>query len=74
MKTIRQQPRIRDVQREAAHTALLPEINAALRALAKKYGVTKSWVEATILADALKIRRQPRYYIQEVRTRARRRA
>jgi hypothetical protein len=67
----RQQPRVRGVVREPASTALLPEINAELRRIAMKYGVTPSWVRATILADALKIRRQPRYYMAVVRKRRR---
>jgi hypothetical protein len=71
VKHVRSQPRIPGVKREPSHTSLLPEINAELRRLASKYGVTPSWVRASILADALKIRRQPKYYMQEVRRRKR---
>jgi hypothetical protein len=60
------QPRIPGVVREPSHTSLLPEINRELRHIAAKYGVSPSWVRATILADALKIWRQPRYYMEEV--------
>lgn len=63
MRTVRQQPRIKGVVREAASTALLPEINRELRRIAATHGVSPSWVRATILADALKIKAQPRYYM-----------
>lgn len=73
-RTIRQQPRIKGVVREPSHTSLLPEINRELRRIAHANGVTPSWVRATILADALKIKAQPKYYMAVVQTKKRRRA
>jgi hypothetical protein len=66
------QPRIPGIVREPSHTSLLPEINRELQRIAAKYNVSPSWVRATILGDALKIRAQPKYYMEEVKKKRRR--
>ena len=70
MKRFKSQPRLEGVVREPSHTALLPEIRREIDRIAAKHGVSPSWVRATILADALKIRRQPRYYLAVVKRKA----
>jgi hypothetical protein len=71
MKRLRSQPRISGITREPSSTSLLPEINAELKRIARENGVSPSWVRATILADALKIKAQPRYYMSVVKSRRR---
>jgi predicted transcriptional regulator len=67
----RAQPRIPGVRRESSSTALLPEIDRKLKEIARRYSVSPSWVRATMLADALGIRIQPKYYIAEAKRRKR---
>lgn len=67
----RVQPRIPGTRREASNTALLPEIARALKKIADYYHVSPSWVRATILADALGIKVQPKYYIAEAKRKKR---
>ena len=68
------QPRVPGIVREPSSTALLPAISAEVNRIARENGVSPSWVRATILADALKIKEQPRYYMSVVKSKTRRRA
>lgn len=53
------QPRIPGLTRIGTYSALMPQIRRALDKLAYQYGVRRSWVAATLLADALGISDQP---------------
>lgn len=53
------QPRIPGIRRESKGTGLLPAIEARVQRDADRYGVSPSWVRATILAQYYHIKDQP---------------
>jgi hypothetical protein len=53
---------------------VLPKIRARVAALAHKHNVSKSFVIATILAEALGITEQEKYYALDSKTRKQRKA
>jgi hypothetical protein len=50
-KKYRSQPRIHGVTRTPSYLGLLPELHDHVQLMADMYGVSRSWVEATLLAD-----------------------
>jgi hypothetical protein len=48
--------------RQALGSCVLKEIRAEVTRLAREHRVSKSFVVATVLADAFKIKKQERYY------------
>ena len=58
---IRRQPPVKGGRVPGSH-ALLQTIEAEVERLAKIHGVSRSWVIATVLADAFRIKEQPSFY------------
>lgn len=54
-KKLKSQPRIAGARRIPTHASLLPEIEARIADDAFRYGVSKSWVRATILAEYYRV-------------------
>jgi predicted transcriptional regulator len=61
MKKIRRQSPIKG-GRKYLSPAVLQEIEAEVSRLAARYNVSRSWIVATVLADAFHIEKQERYY------------
>ena len=58
---VRRQPPVKGGRISGSH-ALLQDIEAEVERLAKIYNVSRSWVIATVLADAFRIKEQPSFY------------
>ena len=69
MNKIRRQPAIKG-GRAHLTPSVLYSIEEKVEALARTHGVSKSWVVATILADAFHIKEQPTFYDYKPRRKA----
>lgn len=65
------QPKVRGVTRKVKSTRLLPSLSSMLRAEARRFNVSESFVLATAFSFVAGDKRQPQYRLHEVKRRKR---